>query len=77
MKRIRLTLIRPGAIMPHLRDFSDCSGTHTDGTPSLAGCFLSTLAHLLKYFFSKIGPTVTKSRDLFSFACQPENRSSS
>ena len=33
--------------------FSDCSGTHMDGAPPLADCFLLSLAQLLKYFFWK------------------------
>ena len=34
--------------------------------------FLSSLAQLLKHFFLKIGPTVTRSRDLLSLHVSPE-----
>ena len=43
-----------------------------DGAPPLADFFLSSLAQLLKDFFLKIGPTVTRSRDLLSLHVSPK-----
>ena len=52
--------------MPPLHDFADCSGTHMDGAPRLADSFPLSLAQLFFFFWLKIGPTVTRSRDLVS-----------
>ena len=57
---------------PPLHDFSDCSRTHMDGASPLADFFALESCASLKKKKKKIGPIVTRSRDLLSLHVSPK-----